>query len=251
MRDSRIKQIETLITQQKNMTMQELKDIFGVSMNTIRSDVAQLVKSGVVEKVYGGIRLRENKDTPLFANRASQNTDAKIKIACAAERLIENGDVIYIDSGTTTMHILDYLDPSKHISLVTPSIPVIEAAARMENVDLFILPGKYDPRTNSILDGSTAEYLARYQHAKCFMGVTYLSPNGTLGVSSYLMYELKRTALARSQSAFLLADSSKYGNFGLLSYGTISQMNMILTDSEISPEFVEYCSHQNVPLMLI
>lgn len=87
MRDSRIKQIETLITQQKNMTMQELKDIFGVSMNTIRSDVAQLVKSGVVEKVYGGIRLRENKDTPLFANRASQNTDAKIKIACAAERL--------------------------------------------------------------------------------------------------------------------------------------------------------------------
>lgn len=250
MRDSRLKRMETLIFQRKSITMQELKDIFGVSMNTIRSDVSHLVESGVVEKVYGGIRLRENKDTPLFTNRSSQFIEAKKRIACAAERLIEDGDVIYIDSGTTTMHILDYLDPSKQISLVTPSIPVIESASKMENVDLFILPGKYDRRTNSILDGSTAEYLAHYQHTKCFMGVTYLSPNGTLGVSSYLIYELKRTALAKSQSAFLLADSSKYGNLGLLSYGTISQMNMILTDSDISKDFVDYCSQQNVPLIL-
>ena len=231
--------------------MQELKDTFNVSMNTIRSDVSHLVEIGVVEKVYGGIRLRENKDSPLFASRASQNSDAKEKIACAAEALIEDGDIIYIDSGTTTMHILDYLDSSKQISLVTPSIPIIEAASKMKNVNLIILPGKLDRRTNSILDGSTAEYLAHYQHTKCFMGVTYLSSNGTLGVSNYLIFELKRTALSRSQSAFLLTDSSKYGNSGLLSYGTISQMNMIFTDSQISKEFSEYCHSQKVPLILV
>ena len=71
MRDSRIKRMETLIFQRKNITMQELKDTFNVSMNTIRSDVSHLVEIGVVEKVYGGIRLRENKDIPLFASRAS------------------------------------------------------------------------------------------------------------------------------------------------------------------------------------
>ncbi|MGM9640354.1 MAG: DeoR/GlpR family DNA-binding transcription regulator [Faecousia sp.] len=241
MKESRRKQIEALVARRQSLTMQELCDIFEVSMNTIRSDVASLVKAGVVEKVYGGIRVKERKEIPLFTSRTMLHPDRKQAIAQAAEALIDDGDIVYIDAGTTTMHLIDCLQDHKHVTIVTPSLPIIVKAYEKSNVNLVILPGMYNRRTNAILDGSTAEYLTRYQHTKAFMGVSALLPNGALGVSSYLEYELKRTAVAQSQKAFLLADSSKLGEAGLLTYGTVEQMSLILTDRDMPDSFVNLC----------
>lgn len=241
MKEARRKQMEELLAQKQSMSMQELCDAFGVSMNTIRADVASLVQAGALEKVYGGVRVRERKEVPLFASRAMEHPDRKMRIARAAEAMIDDGDIIYIDAGTTTMHIMDCLDPQKHVTIVTPSLPVILRAHTLEHVTLVVLPGLYNRRTNALLDGSTAEYLARYQHTKAFMGVSALAANGCLGVSSYLEYEVKRTAVARSQQVYLLVDSSKYGEAGLLSYGTVDQMTRVLTDPGIPELFCTLC----------
>lgn len=251
MKEDRRKKIEALVSQRQSITMQELVDTFEVSMNTIRSDVASLVKVGAMEKVYGGVRIKARKEIPLFTSRAMHNPEQKIRIARAAEKLIEDGDIIYIDAGTTTMHILDFLDSQKHVTIVTPSMSVITKAYDKPNISLAVLPGMYNRRTNSLLDGSTTEHLARFQHTKAFMGVSALAPNGNLGVSSYLEYELKRTAVARSQKVILLVDSSKYGEAGLLSYGTVDQLSMLLTDSQIPESFVSMCRDKGTDVLRV
>lgn len=251
MKEGRHKQIEQLVAARQSVTMQELCDTFCVSINTIRADVASLVRDGVVEKIYGGIRVKEQKEIPLYATRATARRAQKMLLAQAAAARIVDGDIIYIDAGTTAMHILEYLPSAISLTIVTPSLPVIRRATEMEHVNLVVLPGMYNRRTNALLDGSTAEYLARYQHTKAFMGVSSLAANGSLGVSSYLEYELKRTAVARSAQRFLLTDASKYGEAGLLSYGNIEQMDAILTTGDMPEEFLALCRERGTTLELL
>lgn len=251
MKDSRRTEMEALISQRQRVSMQELCDTFGVSMNTIRADVAALVKAGVAEKVYGGVQVRRRSDVPLFKTRSLLRAETKRRLARAAAAEIAEGDILFIDSGSTTMYLLDYLDKGCRVTVVTPSIPVIQRALELPNVELVVLPGLYNRRTNALLDGSTAEYLSQYQHTKAFLGVSSIAPDGALGVSSYPEHEVKRTAVERSLRRYLLVDSSKYGEPGLLPYGQIGQCHCVFTDQDISPAFLELCRTQETEVRIV
>lgn len=231
MKDSRRKSMEALITQRQSVTMEELCEQFNISMNTARADVAYLVRSGAVEKIYGGVRAVHQGEVPLFTQRTLSAADQKADIARAAESMIESGDIIYIDAGTTTMHIIDCLSPEKHITLVTGSLYVIQKASAMPNVELVVLPGLCNRRTNSVADVGTLEFLSRYHTGKAFMGASGISENGRLHVSTYMEYELKKLAVRQTKQAILLCDSSKFGATSLMYYGTALDMHTIITDS--------------------
>ncbi len=249
MKDDRRKKIGDLVARKQHITMEELCQHFGVSMNTIRADVAYLAKTGAVEKVYGGVRAAEHKPVPLFASRAMEHTAHKKRIAAAAEDMIEDQDIIFIDAGTTTMHLIDRLSANKHVTIVTANIYVIQKAAEKENVSLIVLPGILNRRTNSLSDVGTLEYLSRYQFTKAFMGVSGVSEDGSLNVSTYIEYEIKRTALKQSRSAYLMVDSAKFGSSGLMSYGSLSDMTAVLTDQH-TPDFIrKICDDAVIPLI--
>ena len=246
MKESRRKQIESLLAERRSISMYELCEALNVSMNTVRADVSSLVREGVVEKVYGGIVLKQPEEIPLYERRSQQGTDCKCRIAKMAEQLIEDGDIVFIDSGTTTMRLLDYLDPAKKITIVTANVSVLQRAQNMTNVNAMILPGLYDMRTNAMLDNSTVEYLCRFQHNKGFFGVSSLTTTGGLGVSNWQEYEVKRTAVARCQKSYLLVDSTKYGRTALLAYGTLEQMQAVITNHGMPQEFIALCRQKKV-----
>lgn len=251
MKASRRLQIETLITERKSITMQELCELLSVSMNTVRNDVSSLVKDGVVEKVYGGIVLKDHSDIPIYERRSQQQVDVKDRIAQAAERIIADGDIVFIDSGTTTKRIMECLDPQKHITVVTANVAVLQVAHSMSNVTVMMLPGMYNPRYNSLLDSSTIDYLTRFRHTKAFLGVSSFSAEGALNVSNWQEYELKRTAIAHSSKVYLMADSTKCGNTGLLSFGTVDQMTGVYTDKNIPESFLRICKEKKVAVTTV
>ena len=249
MKEDRRKLMGDLIAQKRHLTMEQLRDHFGVSMNTIRADVAYLVETGAVEKVYGGVRAAIHKEVPLFASRAMEHEAHKKRIAAAAEDLIEDLDIIFIDAGTTTMHLIDRLSSTKRVTVVTANLYVIQKAAEKDNVKLVVLPGTLNRRTNSLADTGTLEYLSRYRFSKAFMGVSGVSEDGRLNVSTYMEYEIKRAALKQSRAAYLLVDSAKFGSSGLMSYGTISETAAVITDPKC-PDFVkELCKKGNISLI--
>lgn len=251
MKEERRKKMGTVIAQRHSMTMEELCREFEVSMNTIRADVAYLVETGAVEKIYGGVRAVVHKQVPLFTSRTMLRTEQKKQIAAEAEKRIEDGDIIFIDAGTTTMHLIDCLDPAKHVTIITANLYVIQKAFDHDNVELIVLPGTMNRRTNSVSDVCTLEFLSRYQYNKAFMGVSGVSEDGRLNVSTYIEHEVKRTALKRSQAAYLLVDSGKFGSTGLMSYGALKDMSAVITDHGC-PEFVTvYCEENKTPLIQV
>lgn len=251
MKEDRLRQIEELLAKKKSSSMQELCEYLSVSMNTVRADVNQLVKSGVLEKVYGGVVLKNQEEIPLYENRSLQQTDCKTRIAQAAERHIDSGDIVFLDSGTTTMRILDYLDPNKQITVVTPSVSVLARSSNMPNLTLIMLPGLYDKRINALLDSTTIEYLSRFRHTKAFLGASSLRANGDMGTSNWLEFELKKSAINLSQENYLLTDATKYGKPGLLSYGNVAQLTGIITDETMPADFVALCHEKGVGIQQV
>lgn len=251
MKEERRKQMGDLVARVQRLSMEQLRDHFGVSMNTIRSDVAYLVQTGAVEKVYGGVRAAEYRQVPVFESRAMEHTSYKRRIAAAAADLIEDRDIIFIDAGTTTMHLIDRLSSAKRVTIVTGNLYVIEKATEKENINLIVLPGVLNRRTNSLADMATLEHLARYRFNKAFMGVSGVSEEGNLNVSTYMEHEIKRTALKQSRSCYLLADSGKFSGAGLMSYGSVMDMDVIITDQNC-PEFIKnLCRRSNIQLLQV
>lgn len=251
MKDDRRKRIEALVSQRDTVTMEELRDAFGVSMNTVRSDVAYLVGTGAVEKIYGGVRAVQRQEVPLFTQRTQLRTEEKRRVARRAQELIEDGDTLYIDAGTTTMHLIDFLDPAKHVTIVTSNLYVVRQAYDKPHVELIVLPGAMNRRTNSVSDVGTLEFLGRYQFAKAFMGASGVSPEGRLNVSTYIEYELKKLAVARSRQAWLLLDSGKFGGGSLMSYGVLEDMTGLITAPPCPEEIRDCCRRKNVGLTIV
>ena len=230
MRDNRRKELAAYIAQHGEVTMTELCEAFHVSMNTIRADVASLEKTGTVEKVYGGVRSVMRQETPLFTLRAQMHTDAKIAIARAAAGHIHDGDTLFIDAGTTTMHVLGTLPTDIHVTIVTGNIHLLPLAFNHPDIEIVVLPGSFNRRTSSVSGVSTMEFLGRHHFAKALLATTGLSADGKLNVSSYLEYEIKRLAVQQSEQRILLCDSSKFGATGLIGYAMLSDMDRLITD---------------------
>ena len=188
--------------------------------------------------------------TPDPAEAAAEQARQEALNARRAEALVQDGDVIYIDAGTTTMHLMDFLDSAKHITVLTGNLSAIAQASAKANVELILLP-VLNRRTNSVVDGSTLEFLARYQCSKAFMGVSGVSEDGRLCVSTYAEYELKKLAVQRSQMAYLLVDSSKFGGAGLMSYGTLADMTQIITDSGCPDGIRQLCAAKDIDLTVL
>lgn len=142
MKIDRINRIHELLKNVHNISINDLCDTFQVSKNTIRRDIAELEQQGVIKKVYGGIVLAEPAGNPEpFASRENRNTEAKKQIARMAADFVHDGDVVYIDSGTTTMHMIPYLTEKRRLTIVTASVHVINAASNYSNLNVLATGG--------------------------------------------------------------------------------------------------------------
>jgi DeoR family myo-inositol catabolism operon transcriptional repressor len=122
MRSKRISDIQDYIYENKTVTLDQLCRVFDVSKNTIRRDLKEIISGGNFKKIYGGVTVKDSKDLPPFSERNISNLEAKKKIAAKAAELVEDSDVIFIDSGTTTIHMIDYIKDRKNLTIITSNL---------------------------------------------------------------------------------------------------------------------------------
>lgn len=225
------------ILEKNSVTMDELCNQFGISINTARTDVADLVEKGVAKKIYGGVCSNQTSNLITFDKRASHMLNIKKLISKYAATLIEDGDVIFIDSGTTTMSIVDYLDDLNDVTIITHNLNTIIKAVHKQNLTIISLPGVFDRQTNSFADASTCKALEKYNIHKAFMGTASITKKGKATNNSFFEVQVKKAVLQHSEKKYLLVDSSKFGKLGLMSYCGIEEMDMIITNEIVDDEY--------------
>lgn len=250
MKLDRIKKMEDYILEHDLVSMEELRDTFRISMNTVRLDVAQLVEKGAIRKVYGGVCSKQKGNPIPYEERQSKNPQEKKRVGRAAAALVEDGDIIFIDSGTTTMCMVEYLAERKHVTVLTNSLDVINRALPLPDLHVIVLPGTLDRKTNSFVSTETVRSLEKYNIRKAFMASSGISQAGMVTNSSPLEFETKKAAIAGSQEVCLLVDASKFGKSAMLTYAALSEIDRVIVDDQADAGLIALCERNQVEVVM-
>nr|WP_263314169.1 DeoR/GlpR family DNA-binding transcription regulator [Mammaliicoccus sp. Marseille-Q6498] len=247
MKSKRIYEIESFIKENKTASIEELKETFNVSINTIRRDVNQLVEMNIVKKVYGGIEVLENAHKAVdYQERNVENLHAKKYIGELAAKQINPNDIIYIDTGTTTIHILDYVDKNLSFTIITNSLDIMNKASQFKNVNLFIIGEKYKPRTRSFIGIDTNMLIDKFNINKCFMAATGVNIQNGLSNSEMEENLIKQHITRKARETYILADYSKMGKSTLLTYCNLVDINKMITNQKPPEEISRYCEEHDI-----
>lgn len=215
----------------------ELCKLLGVSEATIRRDLEWLEKQGILERTHGGAVLRqEMQQEPEYAARMLAHPDEKNNIGAAAARLIEDGDTIFINSGTTTTEVIRHIPGGAKITVVTNNL---SAALEVHEAgfELILLGGTYYPRSNAVVGHFAVDSLRQLNAKKTFIGADGISLRYGYTVPSNPEAELVRLMIERTHGCVIVvADSSKWGVVSNFEVAKINAVQMLVTDDKFSKQ---------------
>ncbi|MCH4889825.1 DeoR/GlpR transcriptional regulator [Acidaminobacter sp. JC074] len=246
MKLERINSIKKYLIEHETASLDKLCEVFNVSKNTIRRDVAELESLNIVKKVYGGVTLNRKEETIPFQQRKEQNVSAKTEIGRLASELIQEGDIIFIDSGSTTVALIPFLKYKENVTVVTHSLSAINEVSKLQNLTLISTGGFHQRKTNSFAGISTIEFLKNLNISKAFMATTGVSIEKGVTNTTYLEAEIKKTLIEISETIILMSDKSKFEKSSFMRYCDLDQINYFISDEEPPQSFLDYFKQHSI-----
>lgn len=232
----RIRKIIGFAKERKSCSIQELMEKFGVSSATIHRDISLLAKRDVVERVRGGIIYHEAPNAfagPTdYQDRMVARRNEKISAARRALSLIEEGDIIFLDSSTTVYELALLLMHREfdHLTVITNAIPVMHLFRKFPpHWSMIGLGGNFDPQLNSILGAAAIEHLSRFNVTKAFISAFGLDDK-TATTNHEQQAEILRRVLDAADKRYLIIDHTKIGRKGIYRIAARGGFDEILTD---------------------
>lgn len=250
MRSTRIESMMEYVKEHRSVTLDQLCEKFQVSKNTIRRDVNELLTTGEFKKIYGGITSISAPTLKPFSERNIKNQDLKQRIAQKAASFVEDGDIIFIDSGTTTFNMIEYVKDKKNLTILTNNLEAIIQGIPFQDMKIVSLSGELNHKTLSFTGSNASTVLSQYNISKAFMASTGISINGELTNSSPLEHEIKRVAISRSQSTYVLVDHTKFHVVSLLTYGSFKDVTGVITDEMPDRDLKDYIEESGTMISL-
>ena len=249
LQEERFNFIISELTRRGAVTVADLSEALNTSQSTIRRDISELDGAGRLKKVFGGAVPLENKVITVdydFAVREKTQSLEKAEIGRFAASLIEKGDFIYIDAGTTTAQMIPHIDPelAGSINIVTNCLPHGTELAK-RGFQVYMPGGNLKPATLALVGGAALEYVDRFYFSKCFMGANGVSADLGLTTPEIEEGRVKIHVVGRSQKIFALCDSSKFGNRSSVSFCKLNEA-VIITEHLYKTEFRELAAIMEV-----
>lgn len=250
--EERRRLIREIVDKQDRATVEELSTRFGISMVTIRSDLNALAEIGALVRTHGGaLAQRDTDDIPISVKQNLHHAE-KVRIAAAAARLINDGETILLDSGTTTAEIAKQIKSLKlqSLNVITNALNIAVLLANVEHVNLIMLGGVLRPRSYS-LSGPQAEAALQGLYAdRLFLGVDSLDPEIGLMTPHLLEAQLNTQMIKISRQVIAVADSSKLLRRNLSVIAKVEQIDQLITDSNADKSIVEDLRRRGIKVSL-
>jgi DeoR/GlpR family transcriptional regulator of sugar metabolism len=238
------------INNKKKAKVIELSKVFKTSSVTIRSDINELTKKGLVVKTHGGvlsIEGRLNLEIPYYSKFQS-NIEKKRIIGKTAAEIVEDNDVIILDAGSTTLEVAKNLC-HKNVTLITNDIRIGMEIANEPKVNLIMTGGKLERSVYTLLGDETISFLSRINVNKLFLGCDAYSRRS--GISNRTLSEVavKKAMIAASMEIILVTDSTKIGKTVFAKLCGPFEIDKIVID-KMSEDDIDYLSQNGVQVIL-
>lgn len=242
----RMEAILAELEKEQAVSVAQLCRVTGASEATIRRDLNELARRGKLNKVHGGampVREEFRSEELDMDTKRQLHTPEKIRIAKYAASLITDGDVVYLDAGSTVMHMVDYI-PAVRATFVTNSVECIQRLPR-RGLRTYVLGGVLKPGTLAIIGGEAMEGLKKYNFTKAFLGTNGIAVDPGFTTPDPEEAMVKATAAAHARETWVLADSSKFGTITAASVLPLDRAR-IITDQLNDSRYREYTDIKEV-----
>ena len=210
-RNARFERIMAALRVGSFVRIADLAARFGVSTETVRRDLDELSRRGLVDRTYGGAAPAVSFHEAAGDERARERVAERRRIGTCAAGLIQDGDVLMIDSGSTTVHFAQRLAATApRITVLTNCLGVALALGPAAETRVVLCPGDYRVQEGGVFGPETAAFLQRFRATKAIIGASGLTSEGPVELDSAATW-VKRTMIKRAARCFLLIDESKLG----------------------------------------
>ncbi|MGN1111594.1 MAG: DeoR/GlpR family DNA-binding transcription regulator [Acutalibacteraceae bacterium] len=225
----------------KAATVTELAEMLDTSESTIRRDLNALGEMGKLNKVHGGATAIENRIDSVdedFEVKALKNVEEKKAIARYAASLVNDNDIVFIDAGTTTQMLIDYLDTNLRTVFVTNGI-VHAKKLIQKGFKAYIIGGQLKLATQAVIGAEAINSLGKYNFTKCFLGANGVSVDSGFTTPDLEEALVKKEAANRSYMDYVLADHSKFKLVSAITFLELSRA-CVITDKLTDNKFREF-----------
>lgn len=225
-----------LLKERNIIKINDIVELTNTSESTIRRDLTQLEEGKFLKRIHGGAaRLQGKLQEPSMLEKSSINRHEKRKIAKYAASLVEEGDCIYLDAGSTVTEMIEFLQ-TKDIVVVTNGFMHLDSLIK-KGINTYLIGGFAKAKTNAIIGRGALLSLEQYRFDKCFMGV-----NGIHSQFGYTTPDpeeamVKQKALSLTREAFVLADDTKFSE---IAFSRIADLH----EATIITNYLEHDSEQ-------
>ncbi|GHD91730.1 DeoR/GlpR family DNA-binding transcription regulator [Streptomyces naganishii] len=214
-----------------------LAEEFQVTAETIRRDLKALDRAGLLRRVHGGAIPAGRLDfEPDLAERESTSADEKDRIAKAALAELPAAGTLILDAGSTVARLAAALPLETELTVVTHSLPIAARLADHPGIQLHLVGGRVRHRTRAAVDAWALRAYGEIRADVLFVAANGFSAEHGLTTPDLAEAAVKRVAVAAARRVVLLADSSKHGQEHFARFGDLSDVDLLITDSGLSPD---------------
>ena len=250
MKFSRLNEIEIYLAQKQYASIEDLMAKFNVSLQTLRRDLSELQERKVITKIYGGaIYNKQNVqsvDTIDIQTRSKLNIEDKIHIGKIASQLVKNNDIIFIDSGSTALHIIPNLANLDNVTVVTHSLDVMNEISKFNNLDCILLGGKYQQKTNSFYSDTNS---LNFNFGIAFVATVGMSLPRGLTNMNFFEAAIKSKVIENSSKVVVIADHSKFDVITFNNFCTFDKIGCVVTDQKPSDKYMNFFKRNNIQIL--
>ena len=240
--EERFAKILSILERMGSVTVQQLMTELDASESTVRRDLNTLDANGQLVKVHGGAILKNTVYSTIddeVVHRKEQNREAKDKIARYAAGLITAEDFVYIDAGTTTERMIDYI-ANRQAVFVTNAIGHAKKLAE-HGCKVYILGGEFKAVTEAIVGEEAVFTLDKYNFTKGFWGANGVSLQKGFSTPELKEAMVKRKSMENCRDCYILADESKFSQISSVTFAQFEKATVITT--ELKLEIYKDCSN--------
>jgi DeoR family glycerol-3-phosphate regulon repressor len=227
------------LRQQGACRIREIADELQVSGETIRRDIIEMARDGIIRKVHGGAALADPLHEPSFSQRMATNAAAKQAIARLAAAEVKNGDTLMLDTGSTTAFVAQALVNHRDLLVVTNSVDIARTLATRNGNRVYMAGGELRADDGAALGPTATDFVAQFHVRTAFLST------GAIDVDQGLMdYDLaeaafSRVVVSRAERTVVVADHSKFGRRGLVGVCPLEIIDLLITDRKPPSDFAE------------
>lgn len=236
--EQRYEIILNVLEENKSVTVTQLKELMNVSESTVRRDITALHNAGRLKKVFGGAIAFEGEVISrelTVEQKENVSRDEKKQIAKYAASLIEPDDFVFIDAGTTTACMIDYITQRKATYVTNAVLHARRLAAA--GLRVFLTGGELKGSTEAVIGTEAVGALERYHFVKGFFGANGITLKSGFTTPDVHEASVKKAAMLQCQKSYILADSSKFGRVTSVTFAPFYGAK-IITDN-IPKEYAE------------